>query len=682
MQAKIVATIFRKEMLDMLRDKRTLVAMLGIPIVLYPLLFIFGSQAFMVQQSRVEDNASIIAIDNAEADTVRGWFTTHEMVTVVSSSDPEADLLSGKVDAVLGIDHTIDDVLAAGGTLPIEIRYDESEGSSREAVRRLIDALNARYDTILEERLQTVDIEKEFVDPLDISRKNVAPPSKTTGMLLGSLLPLIMIVMVGVGAFYPAIDLTAGEKERGTFETLLSTPTRTIEIVYGKFFAVFALALLTGLLNLISMVLTLYVQLNQLQQQMDFIVLRIDPRSIIAFVLVMIPLAFLISAIMMSVAVLARGFREGQNMLTPFLMGLLFPAGFAAIPDARLTSSTQFIPIANVALLFKDLMTDRASMQDIFAVLMSTVGYALLALLLASRIFQREEVILSEERGMPFPFRRGEIKPRNVPTPGMVVFLFSICMLLFFYGGTPLQAALGIHGVYINLWIMFLLPTILLLVSTRVRLTTALNLRAPRALAWPAVLLICAGWIVIVLQLGAWHDALLPMPEMLVEEVNKIMQFETTPIALLLFAIAISPAICEEVLFRGAILSGLRGKMPVWILLPLVGMLFGAAHVSVYKFLVTSASGVVLTYLVWRSGSIFTSMLAHAIINAGLLMVQFGVSYGTYLPDSVSKFLQETVIDQGQFPIWTLAVAAGFFAAGVVVMETAYRASPIQYKPD
>ncbi len=682
MQLKIIATIFRKEMLDMLRDKRTLVAMLGIPIVLYPMLFIVGSQAFMVQQSRVEETASIIAIDNADTNTVRAWLTDVEMVSVVSSSDPEADLMSGQVDAVLAINGEVNATLASGGTLPIEIRYDESEGSSREAVRRLIEALNNQYDVLLDARLETVDIEKSFVDPLDITRKNVAPPSKTTGMLLGSLLPLIMIVMVGVGAFYPAIDLTAGEKERGTFETLLSTPTRTIEIVYGKFLAVFALALLTGLLNLISMVLTLYVQLNQLQQQMDFIVLRIDPRSIVAFVLVMIPLAFLISAIMMSVAVLARGFREGQNMLTPFLMGLLFPAGLAAVPDARLTSTTQFIPIANVALLFKDLMTDRGTLQDVFAVLMSTIAYALLALLLASRIFQREEVILSEERGIPFPFRRGNFKPQNVPTPGMVAFLFSICMLLFFYGGTPLQAALGIHGVYLNLWLMFLLPTILLLVSTRVRLTTALNIRAPRPLAWPAVFLVCAGWLVIVLQLGAWHDSLLPMPEMMVEEVNKIMQFDSISIWILLFAIAISPAICEEFLFRGAILSGLRGKMPVWILLPLVGMLFGAAHVSVYKFLVTSASGVVLTYLVWRSGSIFTSMLAHAVINAGLLLVQYGVTDDRYLPSEVSKFIQDTVIDQGQFPIWTLGLATGSLVAGMIVMEITHRGKPITYSPD
>lgn len=666
----------------MLRDKRTLVAMLGIPIVLYPMLFIVGSQAFMVQQSRVEETPSAVAIAGEETETVREWLASVEMIEVKSTDDPEAALLLGDIDAIVAVDGVADAVLSSGKTLPIEIQYDESEGASREAVRRLIDALNNQYDTLLDARLETINLEKAFVDPLDITRKNIAPPSKITGMLLGSLLPLIMIVMVGVGAFYPAIDLTAGEKERGTFETLLSTPTRTIEIVYGKFFAVFALALLTGLLNLISMVLTLYVQLAQMQEQMDFIVLRIEPRSIVAFVLVMIPLAFLISAVMMSVAVLARGFREGQNMLTPFLLFLLFPAGFAAVPDARLTSTTQFIPIANVALLFKDLMTDRATMQDIFAVLMSTVAFALLALLLASRIFQREEVILSEERGIPFPFRRGDFKPQNVPTSGMVIFLFSVCMLLFFYGGTPLQAALGLHGVYLNLWLMFLLPTVLLLVGSRVRLITALNIRTPRPLAFPAVLLVCAGWLVLVLQLSAWHNLILPMPQVLIDATNEILQFEETPFLLIIFAIAISPAICEEFLFRGAILSGLRGKMPVWILIPLIGLLFGAAHVSVYKFLVTSASGIILTYLVWRSGSIFTSILAHGIINTGLLLVEFGVTYNKYLPTNISKFIKETIIDQGQFPIWTLAIAATSLAAGIAIMEFAYRRSPVNYAPD
>jgi sodium transport system permease protein len=682
MQLKIVAIIFRKEILDMLRDKRTLVAMLGIPIVLYPLLFIVGSQAFMVQQSRVDETASVVAIAHDTSNTVYDWLRAVEMVRVAPSNDPESDLLAGKVDAVIAIDGAVEEILSSGETLPIEIRYDESEGSSREAMRRLVTALNDRYDVLLDTRLETINIEKAYVDPLDIKRKNVAPPSKTTGMLLGSLMPLIMIVMVGVGAFYPAIDLTAGEKERGTFETLLSTPTRTIEIVYGKFLAVFALALLTGLLNLVSMILTLYVQLNQLQQEMDFIVLRIDPTSIFAFTIVMIPLAFLISAVMMSVAVLARGFREGQNMLTPFLMGLLFPAGLAAIPDMRLTATTQFIPIANVALLFKDLMTDRGTLQDIFAVLMSTIAYALLALLLASRIFQREEVILNEERGIPNPFKRDNFKPSNVPTSGMVVFLFSICMLMFFYGGTPLQTAFGIHGVYLNLWLFFLLPTVLLLIGTRVRLTTALNIRTPSPLALPAVLLICAGWIIIVLQLGAWHDSILPMPQAMIDTMNDIMDWQTTPFLLLLFAVAISPAICEEFLFRGAILSGLRGKMPVWILLPLIGILFGAAHVSVYKFLVTSASGIVLTYLVWRSGSIFTSVLAHAIINAGLIFVQIGLEQNKYLPDNLIAFMQNTIIEQDQFPIWTLGVAATSLAAGVAIIEFTHRRSPVNYTPN
>ena len=167
------------------------------------------------------------------------------------------------------------------------------------------------------------------------------------------------------------------------------------------------------------------------------------------------------------------------------------------------------------------------------------------------------------------------------------------------------------------------------------------------------------------------------MPDVLVEEMNTIMNFETTPLLLLMFAIAISPAICEEVLFRGAILSGLRGKLPVWILLPLIGMLCGAAHVSVYKFLVTSASGVMLTYLVWRSGSIFTSILAHALINAGLVLIQID-----RLPRNVSTFIHETVIDQGQFPVWTLGIAAGLLGAGIIVMEATYRRSPVKYAED
>ncbi len=184
------------------------------------------------------------------------------------------------------------------------------------------------------------------------------------------ILPLIMVLMIAVGAFYPAVDLTAGEKERGTFETLLSTPTSKIEIVAGKFLTVFALAMTTGILNLASMAATFILLASQIQPllggQINFEV-HLPFQAFFIILFVMVPLAFFISAVMMSVAVMTRSFKEAQNYVTPVFMAIMLPGVFAGMPGAELTAANQFIPIYNVVLLFKDLMTGEAGFNAVAA---------------------------------------------------------------------------------------------------------------------------------------------------------------------------------------------------------------------------------------------------------------------------------------------------------------------------
>ena len=174
------------------------------------------------------------------------------------------DLEAGELDAVVMAPEGFAATLASGGTAEVKIAYDAAEVLSREASDRIESALIKARDALVQERIEAEGLVETFAKPLILKWENVAQPGKATGSILGMILPLLMVVMLGVGAFYPAIDLTAGEKERGTFETLLSTPTSKTEIVFGKFFAVFALSMLAGLLNLASMMATLGFQLSQI----------------------------------------------------------------------------------------------------------------------------------------------------------------------------------------------------------------------------------------------------------------------------------------------------------------------------------------------------------------------------------------------------------------------------------
>ncbi|GMW02881.1 MAG: hypothetical protein AMXMBFR84_40170 [Candidatus Hydrogenedentota bacterium] len=678
MNVFLVDTIFRKELLDMIRDRRTIVAMIFIPIVLYPSLFIFGSQALLMERDQIATTPSTYVIQAENPEAIFALLVEEPLLSMNNSSNPEADLKDGKIDAIVAVEEGFDTQMLLDQTAAIRILYDATEAASAEAARRIERGLESGNGKILARRLENIGLNEEFVQPISIQKTNIASSTKATGALLGTIIPLVMILMLGIGAFYPAIDLTAGEKERGTLETLLSTPVTTLDIVAGKFLAVFCLAMVTGLLNLGSMMLTLSFQLSQLKDSLGDWQIQLPFSNVLLILLVMLPLAFFISAMMMSLAVFARSFREAQTFVTPFFALLIFPAAFAALPGTELSTWTQMVPITNTALLFKSLLTSEATGQQIFIVLMSTTGYALIALLLANAIFRNEELILSEEHGIHFSMRRSEIPPRSYPTLSTAFLLFTICGLLLFYVGTVVQSRYALYGVAMTQWLLFLAPTVLILWYMRVDLKASLHLRMPSPFALLAGVLIAAGWLIIQLQLGFLQQRIFTVPEEFAEAMRDMLDIQGAPLVLLLFATAVSPAICEELLFRGAILSAFRRRFPMWICVIAVGILFGVAHLSVYRVMLTAASGMLLTYLVWRSRSIWVSMLVHLLLNSTAILLERSIaSEYAYVP----KWLTNAVIHADEtgnpLPTWLLMSAIGLFVAGMGVLEATSRHNPV-----
>ncbi|MCC6487724.1 MAG: CPBP family intramembrane metalloprotease [Candidatus Hydrogenedentes bacterium] len=668
MNLRIVIIIFRKEILDMLRDKRTLIAMLGLPLILYPALFIVGAQLALMQQDKVAGARSLVAVAGAHKDILEGWLLKTPKMGVAISDDPELDLAEGRLQAIVSLESDPAKTLELGKTANILIRYDATDTSSQEAVKRIMEALDAREKEMLKSRLELIGIPGDFVNPYDIERRNVASGAKYTGTVLGMLMPLIMIVMLGVGAFYPAINLTAGEKERGTFETLLSTPISSFDILGGKFLAVFVLAMLTGLTNLASMVGTFAFQLSQMQDSASVSEIHIPAYSVLVIVLALIPLAFFISAVMMSIAVYAKSFQEAQSLLTPFLLILLFPAALAAIPGFHLSVTMQLVPIANFALLFKDLVTQKVSAHPIVMVLLSTTVYACLALYMAARIFRREDVVLSHDHGLSLTLRRSQFIKRDVPTPGTALFIFTLCLLLLFYAGTYVQGKYALWGLVITQYGIFLFPTVLVLWYLRVNLRSALSLRLPQRSGFFGGLVIALGWAVMSLQLSVWQQRILPFPEELAKEMERLTGLGDQPVWVLLLVLALSPAICEETLFRGAVLSGLRKYLPWWALLLAVGVAFGVAHISIHRMFLTGLSGVMLTYVVWRTGSIYPGILAHFVINSTAVLLQ-NKQVEARMPEELRLFLDAALKQEQGFPWWVLVGAAMVFAIGIVLTE-------------
>ena len=673
MNTRVVLTIVRKELLETLRDKRTLIAMIGIPLVLYPALFLIVTQVITLQQAKMEEKPSRVALVEPAAPVLREWLSGLEKIELVSAADPRAAIQAGEIDAAIVPEDDLSRSLTHEGSATIRIAYDGTEPESRKALERIRQGLGAERDKLLKRRLEKAGLSEAFIKPLVLKSENIASVEKKTGSFLAGILPMLVIVMVGVGAFYPAVDVTAGEKERGTFETLLSTPTSKLEIVTGKFITVFCLSMFTGLLNLASMTLSLTFQLAQLTSAQGENLFSLSHVSFLDFALIfaaLIPLAFFICGVMMSIAIFARDFKEAQNFVTPFYILILLPGIVTSMPGVELSTATQFVPIANVALLFKAILTAKAGGEAYIAVFICTSVYALLALVLAAWLFQSEQVILSEEKGFPLSLRRDDFEPRDTPTIGMSLMIFALFVLILYYPASYVQGREIISGLLITQWILFLAPILLLLWYTRINLRKALSWRAPPLLSLIGGPVLAIGGFVLVIQFGIWQSKVLPESEALKRMTQELFSVDgrARSLWLLLLAVAVSPAVCEEVVFRGAILSGVRSKLSFWGSVVLVGVLFGLFHVSVYRILPTAVLGMTLTYAVLRSGSIFTSMLMHFVNNT------LGVLIATeHLPQRMLESLNRSETEGTNLPGWLLLSACGAVVIGVGLIELSRR---------
>lgn len=669
MNWRIVFAIFRKEALDTVRDRRTLIMMLGVPIVLYPALMLLMTQVAMVQQASLEEQESRVALGPGTPSIIGDWLREDKRISVSAPEDPAAALSKGDLDVVISAPADFQAQLDARARPVIAIQFDETEFRGREAEDRVYDVLEKTFDTMRESWLAAQGLSEGHVSPFEITQERIATPEKRSGAMLGLILPVLLVVMLALGAFYPAVDLTAGEKERGTFETLLSTPCTKLEIVAGKFITVFGLSMITALLNFLSMAATLMLVISQARgagpgAESILPQVQFSPLALGAILLVLVPLAFFVSAMMMAVAVFARSFKEAQNYMTPFLLLITLPAAVAGLPGMEMSGITAMVPIVNVVLLFKDLMTGEATADMVFIVLFSTSTFAGLALLFAAWLFQREEVVLGGGAAA-MGFRRDELRPVKAPTPGLSLLLFFVVMVLIMYVGSSVQLWNLFVGLLITEYGLILLPCVAALWYFRVDMRNALSLRGVGAGPFAGAIACGLGGLILVIQVGAWHNKVLPVPQELQDAFKALFSEGTTPagLAKLLLIVAVTPAICEEVLFRGVLYSGLRGRMhPVAVVL-LVGFLFGVFHLSIHRFAPTALLGVVLTWIVWRTGSIFPGMLVHMLVNGTSILLATG-----YFPEGVVKALRlETVeVDGVWWPVLTGGVVLLVGGAGVL----------------
>jgi sodium transport system permease protein len=253
----------------------------------------------------------------------------------------------------------------------------------------------SRRDRIVGERLAEHQLPEKLLTPFEIRKTNVASPTKVSGNLIGMILPYLVIVMCMTGAIYPSIDLTAGEKERGTMETLLCSPVARTHLVLGKGLVVLTVSLATACLSLVSngAALLLLKKVIGDAAKGNPLPLTIDPSALLAVMVMMLPLAIFFSGAMLAIGLYSRSAKEANSYLQPLLIVTIIPAAVAALPGVELNYSLALVPVLNVSLAGREIMSGLFHWNYMAVVFLSMCLYAAAAVAVAVALFKREDVL-------------------------------------------------------------------------------------------------------------------------------------------------------------------------------------------------------------------------------------------------------------------------------------------------
>lgn len=386
--------VYRKELRDMLRDKRTIRSMIIIPMIAFPLLYggIFYFIGRIQGQAQSEKSKVMIQGGNDSPKIFAALRSFQEIDIQSYQSDAKQQVDDKKIRALVVIPSGFDQAITAGKKDQVSINYYEGDEKSEMAKDRLQKFFDDYRTQIARSALQAHDLSPTLLEPFTVDASNVAPPAKVGAAYLGGWIPYLIIILSFTGAMYPAMDLTAGEKERGTMETILTSPVSRTDLVIGKFLMVFTAAVVTAVLSLVSMGV-LFSQRGKLGMGSQALQITIDPSSVLAVIVLLLPLALLFAAVLLAVALFAKSYREAQSYVSPLVFIVIAPAIIGALPGVELNWKTALVPILNTSLVSKEIIGGSYPWLSIAAIFGMTCVYAAIAIAWAVRMFNREDVL-------------------------------------------------------------------------------------------------------------------------------------------------------------------------------------------------------------------------------------------------------------------------------------------------
>ncbi len=395
MNFRRVKIVFFKEMLDITRDRRTIISMLLGPILIFPLFTLGFTQLAIHQAKKIEKQTHKIALFGTQyaprlAETIKNT-TVFELVNI--SQDSISPAINNKIiRAAVQFPKELEAKLQLDQNDSVIIYYDRTNDISRNVVlSKLREILKAYSDSLANLRLSQRSVDPLLLSPLKIKTENVASAKKMGGFFLALFLPYILVMLALQGGMYPAIDMTAGEKERGTLETILVAPVSRLEISLGKFLTVLTATVVTTILGTASMTVSSMLGMAKVGELGSSF--SITPEAGLIVLLLMFPLCCFFAGALLSIALLAKSYKEAQSYLTPLMLVIILPAMTSFLPGFELSSKVAFIPIINTVMGIKETLLGNFQWTKLAITFVSNCFFGAVGIYIAKKTFEKEKVL-------------------------------------------------------------------------------------------------------------------------------------------------------------------------------------------------------------------------------------------------------------------------------------------------
>ncbi|MFY9567905.1 MAG: ABC transporter permease [Acetivibrionales bacterium] len=401
MKLKHVMIVLRKEVKDLLRDRRTIISSILLPMILIPVINIVMGGGIQKFEKDMNENVMVALSRSSNSPEARELvqeriLSKNPNIVLVDAEDPVKALENNEIRCIIEIENSYAEKLEDGQPIQITLQYDESKTKSQAAADIVSRAIDRFSEEVVEERIAALGLDPDFLQPVQVERKNLAPNDMGNNMMLQMMLPFMISILVAVGGIPAATDLVAGEKERNTFEPLLTTMPDRGSLLLGKYLAVTLFSMVSLVAILVGLSIGYIINPNSLTIGIDTQLqgISLDPLAVVLALLITVALGMTFSGIQIALSTIAKSYKEAQTYLSFLMLAAMVPGYATMFMQASDLSPVMFVmPVMNTVAAFKMILGGSINYFNLVLALVTSIIFVILTLMFAASLFKKEKVM-------------------------------------------------------------------------------------------------------------------------------------------------------------------------------------------------------------------------------------------------------------------------------------------------